>query len=234
MEIQAKLVLLVIGVIVLAAVTVDFIRRRRMVRVRGSIDSNNELLRTVVVEKTNRRIPPSISSHSKAVEPIDHLDHDFSLDPVADVQPEIAAPTKSEVAPEPLPVNITLTVMARQAEGFSGAELATALTKAHCHCVDGVFVRYVGAYGEGEVWFRIVQAVEPGLFDIENISTANIPGITFIIMPQLVEQAEEAFEKLVRTAKQIAFMLNGELLDADRCALTLDKLSEYREQIKAL
>lgn len=233
MEIQAKLVLLVIGVIVLAAVAFDFIRRRRMVRVRSSIDNNNELLRTVVVEKTTRRIPPSIGSPKQSSEPIDHLDRDFNLDPVADHSESSTAP-QSDVTPEPLPLNITLTVMARQPEGFSGAELATALTKAHCHCVDGVFVRYAGAYGEGEIWFRIVQAVEPGLFDIENISTTKIPGITFIIMPQQIEQAEEAFEKLVRTAKQIAFMLNGELLDAEKCALTLDKLSEYREQIKAL
>lgn len=225
MEIQARIVLLIMGVIILAGVGFDLLRRRNVKRAR--IDNKYEYNDPML--KDNLQELPEDDTIEDVYQNLD-MDMDFALPddaPLLDLSSETPEP-------DPTPVNvITITVMARKPEGFRGAELYRALNKAGCHYDNKVFIRYGGEYGDGDPLFCIVQAVEPGTFDVENLPDVSVPGITFIMQPSQVDDREEALDQMVRVAKQLAFVLNGELLDHKRQPLTLETIAKYQAQIVA-
>lgn len=228
MEIQARIVLLIMGVIILAGVGFDLLRRRNVKRAR--IDNKYEYNEPMFKDNNPHELPDD-DTIEDVYQNLD-MDMDFALPddaPLLDLSSEAPEP-----APDQSPMNvITITVMARKPEGFSGAELYRALSKAGCHYDNKVFIRYGGEYGDGEPLFCIVQAVEPGTFDVENLPDVSVPGITFIMQPLQVEDREEALDQMVRVAKQLAFVLNGELLDHKRQPLTLETIAKYQAQIVA-
>ena len=76
----------------------------------------------------------------------------------------------------------------------------------------------------------MVKAVEPGYFYIETLAQEYVPGVTLILIPEQTDNPHMAFDKLIRTAKQMAFSLNAELLDHERKPLTLETISHYNKQ----
>ena len=61
----------------------------------------------------------------------------------------------------------------------------------------------------------------------------HVSGVTLILLPDNLTNPQFALDKLIRAAKQIAFALNGELLDHKREALTLTTINSYAAQIQA-
>jgi cell division protein ZipA len=225
MEIQARIVLLIMGVIILSGVAYDFMRRRNTKRVRIDLKEDQD---DILLKKQNDFVEEEPETIEDVYQHID-MDMDFAL---PDDAPLLDLST--EQVEEYPPVNVmTITILARKTEGFNGAELYRALNKAGCHYDNKVFARYAGDNGDGEPLFFIVQAVEPGTFDIERLPDITVPGITFIMQPDQVDDKEAALDQMVRVAKQLAFVLNGELLDHQRQPLTLESIAKYQAQIRA-
>jgi cell division protein ZipA len=82
------------------------------------------------------------------------------------------------------------------------------------------------------VLFSVASATEPGAFDLKRLGMQFIPGITIFMIPAMVSEPKKAFDALVRTAKQLAFSLNGELRDQHHNPLTLQIIDKYKHSIE--
>ena len=59
-----------------------------------------------------------------------------------------------------------------------------------------------------------------------------VPVVTIFMRLSKTANLSKAFDLLVRTAKQLAFSLNGELRDKDHNPLTLQTIDRYRNRIE--
>ena len=127
---------------------------------------------------------------------------------------------------------IAVYVIAREPKGFAGEKLFKALNSANLkYGKMNIFHYYVKSIANEEILFSAASAVEPGRFDLKKINKQYIKGITlFMILPK-IKKPTEAFDLLIRTAKQLAFTLNGELLDQDHKPLTLQIVQDYKRKV---
>lgn len=94
----------------------------------------------------------------------------------------------------------------------------------------GVFVRY-DADGESQPLFSIVSLVEPGTFNAENLASKPHPGLILYLVLSNVVNPLAAFDKMLKSGRQLAAALNGELQDRRRQPLTAQMIVEYRQSI---
>lgn len=128
---------------------------------------------------------------------------------------------------------ITISVMARDDEVFSGAELAEVrdrfgLSFGEMH----IFHRFEndGQTG-GAKLFSVANAMEPGTFDNENLENLATPGLTlFLSLPGPIDPLA-ALESMVETAQGMASLLDAELWDESHSSLTPQSVNYLRERV---
>ena len=142
-----------------------------------------------------------------------------------------AADNKKEQ--NPVEEVIVLNVLSSKPEGFSGEDLLHILLACDCRFGEmNIFHRYEQANEGGPVQFSIVNMVKPGIFDLQNINEFSTPGVSFFVQLPGPENAIQAFDAMVETAKILARNLNGELKDETHSAVTEQTIDHCRERIR--
>lgn len=229
MEIQLRVVLLGVGLLILLVVAYDFFKRK-------STAGNSEPLEPNFKHSNiYEHVEPEMYSapmHTHTVVPensfVESADvEQYNLDSEAYMDYAEISDSKSDDTSH----IITLTIMARDQYGFEGADLLAALAGANLEFgKNDMFHRYEG----DESIFCVVNAMEPGYFILETLPNEHISGITLILLPDRVADPCLAFDKLIRATKQIAFALNGEMLDHFKLPLTLETIEQYRREVEAV
>jgi cell division protein ZipA len=94
----------------------------------------------------------------------------------------------------------------------------------------GIFHRCDGT-DENKIIFSAASLIEPGSFDLENIKTQKIPGISlFMVLPSLIE-GTEAFDLMMEAARTLSRSLQAELLDESGSTLSVQRERYLREEI---
>lgn len=133
---------------------------------------------------------------------------------------------------EPMQI-VTLNVVAKSPEGFAGNDLMHILLA--CDCRFGkmdIFHRYEEKNAEGSIQFSIVNMVEPGSFNLEQISTFTTPGVSFFLLLPGPADPLNAFECMVETAGCLVRNLNGRLLDDAHSSVSEQTLEHCRQKIR--
>lgn len=147
---------------------------------------------------------------------------------------ERASSGTAEPAKE-LPVEeiIVVNVRAKNELGFNGAELLQILLS--CDMRFGkhkIFHRHEHKNGTGAIQFSMANAVEPGVFDLNNIEEFHTAAVAFFLSLPGPEDPIKAFDYMVETAKCVANYMNGELRDADKCLMTAQTLEHHRQRVQ--
>ncbi len=126
---------------------------------------------------------------------------------------------------------VTVRIVAKEKESFAGDELILSMRGIGLrHGKFGIFHRYDGS-DESKTIFSAASLVEPGSFDLENIKTQEIPGISlFLVLPGPVDNIE-AFDMMLAAARALTQSLNGELLDESGSTLSIQRERYLREEI---
>lgn len=181
------------------------------------------------------------SLQAGAAADIDELANDFDDEPyaAAESDPEPMQRAVAEEMPaEPEDVEvpemiIVFFLMARDSV-FSGADIALAMERY------GLLPGTQGIYeysaeddqGRDKVLFSVASAVEPGLFDFENMADFNSPGlVAFMQLPGPVDSVD-GFDRMVMLIQQMAEFLNAEIHDDKHSVVTLQTLGHLREKIR--
>lgn len=208
MELGLRILLLLVGLMISAGVLWDVLRNRKSslkkepVSEFGSADPEMDAL--VEEEFYVRPLQKTISKSS----------------PVSPSSSENTTPF------------IILNLMAHHLHYFEGRKLLEAFKEFHLYYGNmEIFHRYENMDGSGNIVFSIANATEPGIFDISTIESFKTPGLSLFFKIQNSNQAIFAFELMLRTAKQLAARLQGELKDDKRRILTPLSIERYREKV---
>jgi cell division protein ZipA len=125
---------------------------------------------------------------------------------------------------------IVINVVAPRGQHFEGPAL-----------VEGLRARGL-RYGEMNIFHRVepmtravqysvANVLEPGTFDMADIESFRSPGVCFFMQLPGPENPLEAFEDMLKAARNLALQLGGELKDEQRSVMTGQTVEHYRQRI---
>jgi cell division protein ZipA len=124
-------------------------------------------------------------------------------------------------------------IMARQPNIFTGKKLKNAFADTYLYYGEmELFHRFEHIDGSGEKLFSVVSSVEPGFFNLSEIDTLRTPGITLFFITTTPNHSMYTLELMLRTAKQLALRLEGDLKDDKHRFLTREIIENYRDRIR--
>ncbi|APX91945.1 cell division protein ZipA [Halomonas sp. 1513] len=129
---------------------------------------------------------------------------------------------------------IVISVMSRDAEGFSGSALLDLMLACGLRYSSdmGIFNRFETEDSESELQFSMVNVVKPGTFPLDSMDEFRTPGVTLLMpLPGAVDTAA-AFEAMVETAMVIVRHLGGELKDENRSVMTAQTVEFARQRVQ--
>jgi cell division protein ZipA len=128
-----------------------------------------------------------------------------------------------------------LNVVARKSDGFRGADILHILLACDLRLGDmNFFHRHEFEAGRGAIQFSVANMVQPGVFDIDNMTDMNTPGLVFFLTLPGPEDMMKAFDYMLETAQAVSRNLGGDVLDESRSVLTRQTLEHCRQQIRDL
>jgi cell division protein ZipA len=133
---------------------------------------------------------------------------------------------------EPDPEVFMLNVVARNPGGFNGGDILHILLACDLRFGDmSFFHRYEKEAGLGPIQFSVANMMQPGVFDIDNMSDMTTPGLVFFLTLPGPEDMMQAFDYMFETAQAVARNLEGDVLDESRCAMTKQVVEHSRQKI---
>lgn len=213
--------LLLFGVLVIAGVYV-YSRRER---------AKSE--QPAKVSRGSKRVEPSFEATMPAEADVEPEDDEVSLenDLVTEEVVDEPAEPERERAPARQQKIITLRLVAKGHSAFPGDELILGLRGIGLrHGRFGIFHQYDGG-DEQRVVFSAASLVEPGSFDLADIKSQEIPGISlFMVLPGPIDGAR-AFDQMMSAGRELARALSAELLDESGSTMSVQRERYLREEI---
>jgi cell division protein ZipA len=128
-----------------------------------------------------------------------------------------------------------LNVVARSPQGFRGEDILHILLACDLRFGDmNFFHRHEFAAGRGAIQFSVANMMQPGVFDIDNMSDLRTPGLVFFLTLPGPEDMMKAFDYMLETAQAVARNLGGDVLDESRSVLTRQTMEHCRQKIRDL
>lgn len=94
----------------------------------------------------------------------------------------------------------------------------------------GVFHKQADEFSD-DPHFSVANLTEPGSFDLARASETKIPGMSFFMILPGPGDAVDRFDDMVRTARDLARELNGELRDEQGSSWSIQRERFVREEI---
>jgi len=141
----------------------------------------------------------------------------------------------SKLAAGEQPEVLMLNVVARSPAGFKGEDILHILLACDLRFGDmSFFHRHEQEKGRGAIQFSVSNMVQPGVFDIDNMSQIHTPGLVFFLTLPGPQDMMKAFDYMLETAQAVARNLGGDVLDESRSVLTRQSLDHTRNRITDL
>jgi cell division protein ZipA len=128
---------------------------------------------------------------------------------------------------------VTLYIAAKAGHVLRGPDIVVAAEKAgltYGHM--NVFHRLVEAHPERGPIFSVANIMKPGSFDMAQIQSLETPAIAFFLTLPAPVNALDAWEAMEPTARRMAELLDGVVLDESRNALGRQRISHLREELR--
>lgn len=128
-----------------------------------------------------------------------------------------------------------LNVVARSPQGFRGEDILHILLACDLRFGDmSFFHRHEQEKGRGAIQFSVANMMQPGVFDIDNMSDMNTPGLVFFLTLPGPEDMMTAFDYMLETAQAVSRNLDGDVLDESRSVLSRQSMDHCRNRITDL
>lgn len=161
----------------------------------------------------------------------DHEKSDVLMDYIDEVQalPVGEQLSEREAAEEIFVINI----LKQDGSGLAGEALNHVFKACDMrHGEMNIFHRFEKANAQGKIQFSVVNAIEPGTFDLENIDELVTPGISLFMSLPGPEKPMEAFDAMAEVALVFARNFDATLHDDTHSDLTPQTLEHYRNRIR--
>ena len=177
----------------------------------------------------DRGVADAAEESGEQDEGIDWLEGMSSQDDVP--FPRVMAKLSSGQEPEVIMLN----VVARSPAGVKGEDILHILLACDLRFGDmSFFHRHEEEKGRGAIQFSVANMMQPGVFDIDNMSQVSTPGLVFFLTLPGPEDMMKAYDYMLETAQAVARNLGGDVLDESRSVLTRQSLDHTRNRITEL
>jgi len=95
-----------------------------------------------------------------------------------------------------------------------------------------IFHRFEQANAQGKIQFSVVNALQPGIFDLDIMGEMSTPGISLFMSLPGPQNPMEAFDAMSEVALVFARNFNASLYDESHSALTPQTLEHYRNRVR--
>ena len=129
---------------------------------------------------------------------------------------------------------VTLYIAAKAGNVLRGPDIVVAAEKAgltYGHM--NVFHRLVETHPERGPIFSVANIMKPGSFDMAQIQSLETPAIAFFLTLPAPVNALDAWEAMEPTARRMAELLDGVVLDEQRNALGRQRIAGLRDEMRA-
>lgn len=123
-----------------------------------------------------------------------------------------------------------INVLARNGGRFGGAELLEAFNRNGLKFREKNIFHRLDAKTDA-VLFSVVNAVEPGSFDLSAMEDLSTPGVSLYFQLPGIDEPTAAFDDMLAVARDIGSALGGDLKDEKLSVLTGQTISHFRERI---
>ena len=127
---------------------------------------------------------------------------------------------------------IVLYIMARPEQKFAGDKINSAARANGLVFGDMNIFHRLGESGESV--YALANMVEPGSFDPLHMHEMHTPGLTLFMQISVVVDPEAAFDDMLQCAYSMTEMLDGQLCNRRRQALTQSDAEQYRELVAGI
>lgn len=132
---------------------------------------------------------------------------------------------------------IVFHVKAKSAQGFIGSDIVQVLLACNMRYGENqILHRYTDTQkNSGPVEFSVANMLEPGTFDLDNLSGFRTPGVTFFMaLPGSVKDPLKSFNTMLETAQCLVGHLDGVLLDEEHSTANLQVINHYRDRVRGM
>ena len=125
---------------------------------------------------------------------------------------------------------VTIRMVAIDDYEYSGKEIVDTLKESGMlHEEPGIFNYY---YGSNKIKvFSAANLHEPGIFDMNQLESLKVKGISFFMSLPLKTNEINAFDEMMSVLKKIKSSLKGELLDDNGSSLSIQRERYIREEV---
>jgi len=150
-------------------------------------------------------------------------------------EPERDTPEPPRLPRQLDPEVFMLNVVARSPAGFNGGDILHILLACDLRFGDmSFFHRHEREAGLGPIQFSVANMMQPGVFNLDDMSDMYTPGLVFFLTLPGPEDMMQAFDYMLETAQAVARNLEGDVLDESRSAMTSQTLEHSRQKIRDL
>ena len=181
-----------------------------------------------------REEPQMSELNFSADEPqIDVSPADTAIEDDLEVVTEEAVDTQQD-APKDVADFVIVHIQMPEGLTMQGSKLLPAVnTLGFKYSEEGFFNRHLDPAGQGSVLFRLVNMYNPGTFDIDNMEQFSTAGVSLFMTLPCDGDGLAAFNMLHSAAKKIADEFGADILDAERNVMTVERIRQYVEQVRA-
>jgi cell division protein ZipA len=127
----------------------------------------------------------------------------------------------------------SLNVMARAEQGFAGDDVLRVLLGCGLRFGDMDFFHLSQAQGgKPTIQFSVANMMQPGVFDLEGMTTLHTKGLMFFLTLPGPEEMVRAFDLMLETAHTVAHSLGGDVYDETRSVMTKQYVESLRQSIR--
>lgn len=252
MDIGLREWLVIVGVLVILAIIADGFRRymgrstlkfkldRKLINQFSEEAENSEILGPARVAEPKEPVLGSEQAELTADEPrvYEPAVVEFTNEPLAEGQDEplITAekqePQEQQAPAEEISDIFIIYVESCSADGFKGPDLLQSVLESGMRFGDmDIFHRHESASNSSEKLFSMANALNPGVFDVDNMEDFSTRSLCFFMSLPGPKQPRQAFELMLTAARKLADELEGELKDDHRSDLTGQTIEHYRQRL---
>jgi cell division protein ZipA len=160
----------------------------------------------------------------------------FRVEPAVEVEPDEVPTVVIPSEPSPMRTQdeprkiVTLRFVPRQGQLACDTVLLALRAAGLRHGRYGIFHKLADEFSD-EPLFSVANLMEPGSFDLAHASETKIPGMSFFMVVPGPGKAVDRFDDMVRTARDLARDLDGELRDEQGSSWSIQRERFVREEI---
>lgn len=180
------------------------------------------------------REEPSFSATGQSVEPSIESMPNVDVEPQGSAATDKADETEAQETEAPAPSEVLIIHLSMpENESISGASLLPDLISMGFKYGEmDIFHRHEDAAGNGAKLFSVANMYNPGTFDVDNMEQLSLRGLSLFMTLPCSGEPLQNFNMMHNAAKKLCERFGGQLLDANRSALTVQTVRHYVEKIR--